>query len=431
MGGTTLNQPMVGMAATPTGKGYWTVAADGGIFAFGDAAFHGSMGGTTLNKPVVGMAATPTGKGYWLVAADGGIFAFGDAPFYGSMGGTTLNQPMVGMAATPTGKGYWLVAADGGIFAFGDAPFHGSMGGTTLNKPVVGMAAIGSTGPPIVPVHRSTVLPAAHLGPGRATGWWPPTEASSPSTPLSTDRRPERARHSWPTSDPQTFREESDDDAGFPWRGWPSWSPPPPLSDRPGHRAVCPCCRPSLLSANGPRATPTGPRPPGSWSAPPPVGRRWGLSWPCWPWGCTPCRPSPAALEVAALGAALVAAVSDAGVAGVRLPIHRRQVNERWLDHYRPWVYGAGFGWQIGSGVATYITTAAVYLMIVLGALTGAPVVAFLLGTLFGLLRGLAVLLTRNQTSPTLLRAFHRRFVAAGVGWARWWWSSSSAPWWR
>jgi hypothetical protein len=124
---------------------------------------------------------------------------------------------------------------------------------------------------------------------------------------------------------------------------------------------------------------------------------------------------APAGLEVVALAAALVAAVSDAGVAGVRLPIHRRQVNERWLDHYRPWVYGAGFGWQIGSGVATYITTAAVYLMIVLGALIGEPAVALLLGTLFGLLRGLAVLLTRNQTSPTLLRAFHRRFVAAGV----------------
>ena len=148
MGGTTLNQPMVGMAATPTGKGYWTVAADGGIFAFGDAAFHGSMGGTTLNKPVVGMSATATGAGYWLVASDGGIFAFGDAPFHGSMGGTTLNQPVVGMAATPTGKGYWLVASDGGIFAFGDAPFHGSMGGTTLNKPVVGMAPIGSSPSP-------------------------------------------------------------------------------------------------------------------------------------------------------------------------------------------------------------------------------------------------------------------------------------------
>ena len=42
---------------------------------------------TTLNKPIVGMAATPDGKGYWLVASDGGIFAYGDAAFYGSTGG--------------------------------------------------------------------------------------------------------------------------------------------------------------------------------------------------------------------------------------------------------------------------------------------------------------------------------------------------------
>ncbi len=136
-----LNAPVVGMAATPTGRGYWLVAADGGIFAFGDAPFEGSMGGTDLNEPVVGMAATPTGRGYWLVAADGGVFAFGDAAFRGSTGDIHLNAPVVGMAATPTGRGYWLVAADGGIFAFGGAPFEGSMGGAPLNEPVVGMAA--------------------------------------------------------------------------------------------------------------------------------------------------------------------------------------------------------------------------------------------------------------------------------------------------
>ena len=75
------------MAATPDGKGYWEVASDGGIFAFGDAAFEGSMGGQNLNAPLVGMAATPDGKGYWEVASDGGIFAFGDAAFEGSEGG--------------------------------------------------------------------------------------------------------------------------------------------------------------------------------------------------------------------------------------------------------------------------------------------------------------------------------------------------------
>jgi hypothetical protein len=40
--------------------------------------------GKTLNRPVMGIAATPSGAGYWLVAADGGIFTFGDAPFAGS-----------------------------------------------------------------------------------------------------------------------------------------------------------------------------------------------------------------------------------------------------------------------------------------------------------------------------------------------------------
>ena len=61
------------------------------------------------NAPVVGMAATPDGKGYWLVASDGGIFTFGDAAFYGSEGGTQLVTPVVGMASTPSGNGYWLV----------------------------------------------------------------------------------------------------------------------------------------------------------------------------------------------------------------------------------------------------------------------------------------------------------------------------------
>ena len=142
-GNLTLNKPIVGMAATPDGKGYWLVASDGGIFAFGDAAFYGSMGGAPLNQPIVGMAASPAG-GYWLVASDGGIFAFGNAPFFGSTGNLTLNQPVVGMTATPNGQGYWFVASDGGIFAYGNAAFHGSTGNLTLNQPIVGMASNSS-----------------------------------------------------------------------------------------------------------------------------------------------------------------------------------------------------------------------------------------------------------------------------------------------
>jgi hypothetical protein len=143
-GSMRLNRPVVGMAATPSGNGYWLVASDGGIFAFGDARFHGSTGNMSLNRPIVGMAATPTGDGYWFVASDGGIFAFGGARFYGSTANMSLNQPIVGMAATPTGGGYWFVAADGGVFPFGDARFHGAPAGT--EQPIAAMAVTPTGG---------------------------------------------------------------------------------------------------------------------------------------------------------------------------------------------------------------------------------------------------------------------------------------------
>jgi ribosomal protein L24E len=121
-----------------TPQGYWFVASDGGIFAFGSARFFGSTGNIKLNKPIVGMATTPSGSGYWLVASDGGMFAFGDARFFGSTGGKKLNQPIVGMASTPSGNGYWLVSRDGGIFAFGDAKFFGASGAP---QPIVGISS--------------------------------------------------------------------------------------------------------------------------------------------------------------------------------------------------------------------------------------------------------------------------------------------------
>jgi ribosomal protein L24E len=97
----------------------------------------------TLNQPIVGMAATPTGNGYWLVASDGGIFAFGDAKFRGSTGNLQLNQPIVAMTPTSTGEGYWFVAADGGVFNFGDARFLGSASGTGLSRVIGLVRAVG------------------------------------------------------------------------------------------------------------------------------------------------------------------------------------------------------------------------------------------------------------------------------------------------
>ena len=138
-----VNAPTSGIAATPSGQGYWLVGRDGGVFSHGDAPFHGSMGGQAINAPIVGMAVAPGGNGYWLVGADGGVFNFGPgAAFYGSMAGQAINAPIVGIAASPNGQGYWLAGADGGVYAFGPgAGFHGSLGGQSLNAPIVGIAA--------------------------------------------------------------------------------------------------------------------------------------------------------------------------------------------------------------------------------------------------------------------------------------------------
>jgi hypothetical protein len=134
-----LAQPAVGIAPTPSHRGYWVAARDGGVFTFGDASYFGSTGAIRLARPIVGIAGTPTGDGYWLVADDGGVFSFGDARFYGSLGSQRLAAPIVGVAATPTGDGYWLVGSDGGVFSFGDARFLGSTGSVNLTSPVVGM----------------------------------------------------------------------------------------------------------------------------------------------------------------------------------------------------------------------------------------------------------------------------------------------------
>ncbi len=116
---------------------------DAGAFFYPGAPSQGNLIATYQAVPALAGRSFPwgpAGGGYHEVAADGGVFSFGDAHFYGSMGGKPLDAPVVGIAATPDGRGYWEVAADGGVFSFGDAGFYGSMGGKPLDEPVVGLA---------------------------------------------------------------------------------------------------------------------------------------------------------------------------------------------------------------------------------------------------------------------------------------------------
>lgn len=112
-------------------------------------------------------------------------------------------------------------------------------------------------------------------------------------------------------------------------------------------------------------------------------------------------------VRLAALGLVLgFAAVLDARASAA--PGSRRQVNERWLDDYRGWVYGLGFGAQLGLGVTTVVTSAATYATLLAGALTASPARGALIGAVFGLIRGLTPLVATGVRSPPELLALHR-----------------------
>ena len=128
-----LSHPVTGMAATPGDAGYWLATSDGGVFAFGDAGYYGSVPGLglgpagpgpgrRLSAPIVGMAATPDGGGYYLVSEDGGVFAFGDARYYGTCAtAKSCGAPAVAIVTDASGRGYWLLLANAQMVPFGDA----------------------------------------------------------------------------------------------------------------------------------------------------------------------------------------------------------------------------------------------------------------------------------------------------------------------
>jgi hypothetical protein len=151
-GNLRLQRPVVGMAPTTDHQGYWMVATDGGLFAFGDAGYHGSLPALgyhpagsglpdSLNAPIVAMVASPDGLGYLLVASDGGVFAFGDAQYHGScpaLGG--CSGAVVAVVPTAQEAGYWVVTQTGRVYPFGDATALGQPAGQ-LDSPVTGAVA--------------------------------------------------------------------------------------------------------------------------------------------------------------------------------------------------------------------------------------------------------------------------------------------------
>lgn len=113
--------------------------------------------------------------------------------------------------------------------------------------------------------------------------------------------------------------------------------------------------------------------------------------------------PSQATLQM--LGAAVLAA-GLLDLAGVPAPGPHRQVNERWIGVYRGWVYGLGFGAQLGAGVATYVVTWAVWVTFAIEVMSGSATAGALIGIAFGAGRTVPVLAGRWIDRPSRLTSF-------------------------
>src|SRR5574341_562126 len=123
---------------------------------------------------------------------------------------------------------------------------------------------------------------------------------------------------------------------------------------------------------------------------------------------------SEAATAVAVTIVGVVALLFDLRVGGLVLPSIKRQVNEDLLAEYRGWVYGSVFGFQLGLGVVTIVTTATVYATFALAFLTHSWRAGLLIGAVFGFVRALPLLLVVHVRDPAQLRQTIRRVH----GWA-------------
>src|SRR3954451_18390090 len=110
------------------------------------------------------------------------------------------------------------------------------------------------------------------------------------------------------------------------------------------------------------------------------------------------------------LAALLVTALAiEAGVGGPAGPTIKRQVDERWLNAYRGWVYGFGFGAQLGAGVVTIVSTASVYVTFAACWLAGAALPGLAIGAAFGAARAATLFGARRVRDPGALQELGRR----------------------
>jgi hypothetical protein len=111
--------------------------------------------------------------------------------------------------------------------------------------------------------------------------------------------------------------------------------------------------------------------------------------------------------------AALAGLALDLSPGVDHVPSWRRQVDERWLTTYRGWVYGAGYGLQLGAGVLTIVPASTTYVVGLAALLTGSPAAGASIGAVFGAVRAVPLLLTARVRTPAALTRLMRRMTAA------------------
>jgi MFS family permease len=110
--------------------------------------------------------------------------------------------------------------------------------------------------------------------------------------------------------------------------------------------------------------------------------------------------------------AVLVAALAIDGTRVRRsMPLTRRQVNEDWMHRYRGWVYGLGFGAQLGFGFITLVACAAIYATFAIELASGSITAGALIGAVFGVTKAATLAPTWVARDHRSLLGLHRRLL--------------------
>jgi hypothetical protein len=108
-------------------------------------------------------------------------------------------------------------------------------------------------------------------------------------------------------------------------------------------------------------------------------------------------------------GLVIVLSALAIDIAPVALPTTRRQVNEDWMARYRGWVYGVAFGAQLGVGVVTVVTSAAVYAAALGALVSGTAWSGAIIGGAFGAVRASSLVAARGARDPAGLAGLQHR----------------------